>query len=375
MKNQQSLVFSGNVAVPLRLTGLFLYACLLICSFCGCGNAQDHAGQLNFYPSNDPQIRYTGRVDFADPLHPRFWQPGVYIEWQFEGKDCDLIISDELLWGSSHNYLEIVVDGKAKRIQMHSLKDTVRIAKDLPAGKHHVTVHKNTEAGIGYLQLDGIRCAKLLPLPPPPTRKMEFIGNSITSGMGSDQTEVPCDKGVWYDQHNAYLSYGAITARTLQAQYHLSSVSGIGLMHSCCDMKVIMPQVFDKINMREDTINWNFSLYQPDVVTVCLGQNDGVQDSFLFCNNYIRFLKRLRQYYPSATIICLTSPMADEQLVAVMKRYLTEIVREMQREDKRVHSFFFTRRYSNGCGSHPSLEEHQQIADELTGFVKKLMKW
>lgn len=349
----------------------FIFSILLIIVFGSCSNA----GQLKLYPANTPEIRYTGRIDFSDPLRPRFWQPGVYIEWQFEGSDCDMIINDEVLWGNSHNYLEVVVDGKARRIQTKSHTDTIQVAKGLPPGKHLVMICKNTEAGIGYLQLTGIRCEKLMTLPPAPTRKMEFIGNSITCGMGSDQTGIACDKGTWYDQHNAYMSYGAITARTLNAQYHLSAVSGIGLMHSCCNMKVTMPQVFDKINMRVDSIAWDFKRYQPDVLTVCLGQNDGIQDSTQFCNNYINFLKRLRQYYPATTIICLSSPMADEKLTIAMKKYLTAITNEMQKTDKMIHSFFFSRQYNKGCSWHPSLEEHQQIADELTAFVKKMMKW
>ena len=71
-----------------------------------------------------------------------------------------------------------------------------------------------------------------LPLSPKPVRRMEFIGNSITCGTGSDQSVVPCDKGVWQDQHNAYLSYGPAVARSFNAQWQLSAVSGIGLMHS-----------------------------------------------------------------------------------------------------------------------------------------------
>jgi putative lipase involved disintegration of autophagic bodies len=52
---------------------------------------------------------------------------------------------------------------------------------------------------------------------------------------------------------------------------------------------------------------WDFTNYQPDVVTVCLGQNDGVQDSTIFCSAYVNFLKRMRSYYPTAQIILVTS--------------------------------------------------------------------
>jgi len=40
--------------------------------------------------------------------------------------------------------------------------------------------------------------------------------------------------------------------------------------------------------LRGDTITWDFKAYQPDVVTICLGQNDGPkQDSTLFCSTYV----------------------------------------------------------------------------------------
>ncbi|WP_276500049.1 hypothetical protein [Terrimonas pollutisoli] len=98
----------------------------------------------------------------------------------------------------------------------------------------------------------------------------------------------------------------------------------IGLIHSCCNMNVIMPQ--DKISIRNDTITWNFSRYQPDVVTICLGQNDGVQDSALFVSNYVSFLDQLRLHYPDAAFICLTSPMADGELKRYMKKTIKTTV-------------------------------------------------
>ena len=334
------------------------------------------AKSISFFASDHPYIQYTGRIDFTNPKLPRFWQPGVYISTKFTGSDCEIILNDEELWGKNHNYLEVVVDGKPVRLQTKAKRDTIKVAQNLSPGEHTLVICKNTEANIGYLELVGIRCKQLVKLSAKPLRKIEFIGNSITCGAGSDQSAVPCGKGVWQDQHNAYLSYGAITARTLDAQYHLSSVSGIGLMHSCCNMNIIMPPVFDKISMRNDTIAWSFNKYQPDVVTVCLGQNDGIQDSAAFCNNYMMFIKQLRGYYPKATIVCLTSPMADATLAAFMKKTLTAIINTMnKRGDKKVTSYFFSRQYHNGCDSHPDLAEHQLIANELTTFIRKRMKW
>lgn len=337
--------------------------------------AQLTAQELNYYPASHSYIQYSGRIDYSGLL-PRLWQPGQYFNLTFYGPRCEIILEDEILWGSKHNYLEIVVDGVAKRIQTKTKRDTIIVADGISTGSHTLTVYKNTEANIGYIALEGIRCKTILPPPLKPKRKIEFIGNSITCGAGSDPSAVPCGKGVWEDQHNAYLSYGAITARALNAQSHLSAVSGIGLMHSCCSMDIIMPQVYDKISMRDNKIAWDFSKYQPDLITICLGQNDGVQDSAAFCKNYIAFFQQVRKANPQAMIICLSSPMADAKLAAFMRSTITSVVKTIKRSgEKKVAHYFFSKQYRNGCDYHPNLEEHKQIAKELTVFIKKTMKW
>ncbi|MGK2860646.1 MAG: SGNH/GDSL hydrolase family protein [Chitinophagaceae bacterium] len=332
--------------------------------------------ELNFFAANHPYIQYTGRIDFSNPELPRFWQPGVYIQTRFEGDVCEIILNDEMLGGKTHNYIELVVDGKETRLQTKNKTDTFTVSGNPINKVHTLAIYKNTEANIGYLELAGIRSKKLVKPVDKPERKIEWIGNSITCGTGSDLSQIPCEKGVWSNQHNAYMSYGAVAARELNAQYHLSSVSGIGLMHSCCGMNVIMPQVFDKISMRNDTILWNFKNYQPDVVSVCLGQNDGMQDSATFSNNYISFIKQLRSYYPNATILCLSSPMADAKLAAYMRKTLTAVADQMKKSgDSNVVTYFFSKSFNNGCDTHPDISQHKEIAEEITTFIRKKMKW
>lgn len=339
--------------------------------------AQKNTGAaLNYFAANHPDIQYTGRIDFRNPLLPRFWQPGVYIETKFLGSSCEIILRDQELWGKNHNYIEVVVDGRMTRLQTTSKQDTISVAQNLSDGIHTLLICKNTEANIGYLEFVGIRCKGLAKPSPKPSRKIEFIGNSITCGTGSDQSAMPCGKGVWHDQHNAYLSYGPIIARALNAQWSLSAVSGVGLMHSCCGMDIIMPPVFDKIDMRSDSVAWDFSRYQPDVVTVCLGQNDGIQDSVKFCSAYVKFIHDLRGHYPKAQIILLTSPMGDIPLTTVLKKYLKSIRLAMKKQgDQKVDTYFYSKQYHNGCDSHPDLAEHQLMATELGSFIKGKMKW
>lgn len=357
----------------IRLTFFFI---LFLLSSATSAKAAPPADSIHLFEADNPMFQYVGRIDFRDVKKPRFWSPGVYIRAKFKGSYCELLVNDQELWGKNHNYLEIVIDNKLSRIQTSGKHNNIIIAQGLEDKEHTLLICKDTESNIGWLEFIGLKCATLLPLSAKRVRKIEFIGNSITCGTGSDQSVVPCGKGVWQDQHNAYLSYGPTIARNLNAQWSLGAVSGIGLIHSCCGMNIVMPRVFDKIDLRGDSVKWDFSKYQPDVVNVCLGQNDGIQDSVSFCSAYLKFINELRGHYPKAEIILLTSPMGEEQLTAVLKNYLTGIKHAMQKQgDKKVTTFFYRKRYHNGCDSHPDLEEHKQIANELGAFVKSKMKW
>ena len=339
--------------------------------------ASGAAGNLKLFKANNPRIQYIGRIDFANPQAPRIWAPGVYITAKFKGSHCEILINDEA-GGNNHNYLEIIIDGKNPyRIKLADKVNVLNVPEGLSDGEHTIVICKDTESNIGYIDFIGLRCEQLLPPPAKPKRKIEYFGDSITSGTGMDLSVIPCGQGQWYDQHNAYMSYGARTSRNLGAQWHLTALAGVGLVHSCCDMNVLLPQIYDKVFLRNDTIAWDFKDYQPNVVTICIGQNDGPkQDSTLFCSTYVNFIKALRQHYPKADIICLTSPMGDNTLTPVLKRYLAAITTNLNAGgDKRVYKYFFSRQYHKGCGGHPDFDEHKLIAGELTAYIKQLKGW
>jgi hypothetical protein len=137
-----------------------------------------------------------------------------------------------------------------------------------------------------------------------------------------------------------------------------------------------MPDVYENTNLSTSGTKWDFSTYQADVVTVCLGQNDGIQDSIKFCSAYVNFLGTVRSKYPNASIVCLTSPMADAGLFNSQKNYLTGIVEHMNNSnDAKIYKLFLTPNLNSGCDSHPSKAEHQITANEIEVFLKEKLGW
>ncbi len=338
----------------------------------------------------DERITFVGRTDFSTNPHPRQYAAGAYFSFAFSGNGCEIYIDDENLYGTNYNYLEIVVDDNEPvrvatkgvrntlvigRVQSSKAADTtavniITLFEHLTEGHHTVEVVRDTETGMGYTCLKGICTTNLEQWTRPTDLRIEFIGNSITCGAESYLDEVPADSGMWFDRHRAYYAYGPRTARALNAQWALTSVSGIGLIHSCCDMTITMPEVYDKIALSTNQIAYDFA-YVPDIVTVCLGQNDGQQDSTAFCTAYVDFVHTLRAHYPEARIVLLSSPMADEELTAWMKRMLPAIAQASA--DERTSYFFFSRSWNSGGGTHPDMNEHAEIAEELTAYLRSIL--
>ncbi len=331
----------------------------------------------HFYPADSGAIRYMGRVDFSNPLLPRFWAPGTTVKFAFKGTSCYAVIDDQVKYGNNHQWIEVQIDNsKPQRIHLTEARNNICLGRGLPDTVHEASICKDTEASIGWLQLEGVRCQKLLRGPALPKRKIEFFGDSITCGFGDDTSPIACGKGQWYDQHNAWLSYGPIVARHLHAQWHVTAYSGIGLIHSCCSMQYTLPEIWDTYQIRPGGTPWNTRLYQPDVVTICLGQNDGIQPEEAFVGAYVRFIHTLRQNYPNAQIVCLTSPMGDTHLNPVLQKYLAEVVKRCHAAgDSKVHKFYFSQQFGGGCGGHPDLAGQRTMANEVTAYLGRLMHW
>jgi len=341
---------------------------------------------LPLIAANNSNIQYIGRVNFSSPTTPVFSNPGVYIQTNFTGTFCDIYMQAS----TGNNYIEVVIDDKAPvRYLLSTARKTYRVADSLSEGVHKILICKDTEAGVGYITFLGFRCEGLSPVTDLPARKIECYGNSITCGacMLNGSPCVLVDNGTnWNAANCAYLSYGALTARALNAQWQITAVSGIGLVQSCCNMTYTMPDVYNLQDLGNlSSVKWNFTKYIPDVVTICLGQNDGstIVASDTFKNTYINLVKNIRSKYANASIFLLTSPMADSSgsstcLFKVMQTYLASIVDSINSAgDTKVYWVSLPHDQRGGCASnpHPNVAQHESIAAVLETAIKQKMGW
>ncbi|MEO5583761.1 MAG: GDSL-type esterase/lipase family protein [Saprospiraceae bacterium] len=343
---------------------------------------------LREYRMNDLALHTYGRTVLNEKNELRLITSASGISFDFEGDSC-IIWFKNLTGSGNHGYVVIVSDStyqdRVKILDTSSQRVSVYGSKKQRI--HQVNLIKATEASNGDLAILRVQAQLILSRNQFPNTRIEFIGNSITCGMGNDTLEIPCGSGQWYDQHNAYYSYASIAARTLNLEPMLSSVSGIGI-YRCWNIDCqAMPDVYDNLQLGTDsTKRWDFSRWTPDIVSICLGTNDfsdgdGIHerkpfDSVIFIHRYMDFIQRIYTHYPHAQIVLLTSPMLHEIKAAALYRLLNTITLQSNTVNinrPEIKTFQFLPMQATGCSTHPSKEEHQVMADQLIQFLKSII--
>jgi hypothetical protein len=334
--------------------------------------------------ADNKQLQYAGRIDFAAPAAPVMSWPGTSIAGNFTGGSLAVILDDEL----GKNYFNVFVDGDYARpfiIAAAKGRRTYAVATGLPAGGHGFLITKRTEGEEGATVFRGLELADggELPAPSPRlTRRIEFFGDSITSGMGN---ESPADgpDGLEKDK-NSFMSFASISARSLDAELHMVSQSGIGLMISW--FPFTMPQFYDQMSaVGNNDSRWDFSSWAPDVVVINLLQNDfwliGRDHKLQPEPNdaarvaaYKSFVVRIRQLYPKAYLVCALGSMEATRPGSAWPGYVTTAVEQIRREggDQRIDTLFFD---FTGYGQHPRVRQHQENAAKLTALIKQKLNW
>ena len=342
----------------------------------------------------DQHILYTGRISFTNPERPTWNYPGVQIIAAFEGTSLRMIAKPQ-----SGYFMAQIDQAEPFKVAFRGERDSVvTLATALPEGRHLVRLMYIIEGYEFFPEFWGFVLDKgrqLIDAPVLPSRKIEFIGNSITCGYGNEGLKK--EEHFDYATENHYYSYASITARNLEAQHWVVARSGIGAYRNYDGPKTGNPESCMPIQYeytgyawkpelrKEQTFlreKWDFSRYQPDVVCINLGTNDLSTPNYdldLLKQSYQKFLKMVRQHNPKAKIVLLTGSMLYNQELQIAKQLLDEITAKAQKAgDKEVYRFDMApidniAFYGNDW--HPNVYQDEKMANELTAYLRKLMNW
>lgn len=236
-------------------------------------------------------------------------------------------------------------------------------------------------------------------------RKVEFIGDSITSGEGTFGAKEETD---WIPMFfSVQRGYAHLTAKALDAEYRIFSQSGFGIHHGWDNnLHSALPRFYREVCsiMPGETCRklgggekWNFESWQPDVVVINLGTNDvsgfkqpmwtdektgesykahceadgsmSGEDLALIREGVKNFLTVVRECNPEALIIWCYGMLGYE-----LQETLLDAIAAYRREsgDKRVCYLSLPEAKGETLGSreHPGYPNHQQAAGLLANFIQ-----
>ena len=344
-------------------------------------------------PTNQ-HIQYTGRISFTNPERPTWNYPGVQIIAAFEGTSLRMIAKPR-----SGYFMAQIDHAEPFKVAFRGERDSVvTLATALPDGRHLVRLMYIIEGYEFFPEFWGFVLDKgrqLIDAPVLPSRKIEFIGNSITCGYGNEGLKK--EEHFDYATENHYYSYASIAARNLEAQHWVVARSGIGAYRnydgpqkgnpeSCMPVQYEYTGYAWKPELRKEQTflreKWDFSRYQPDVVCINLGTNDLSTPNYdlsLLKRSYQKFLKVVRQHNPKAKIVLLTGSMLYNQELQIAKQLLDELTDKAHKAgDKEVYRFDMNHIDGEafyGNDWHPNVYQDEKMANELTDYLRKLMNW
>ncbi len=359
----------------MKIPAHILLCCLILIGMVSMTSA------ARFIPANDPSIRYFGRWDFSEPLHPRHSWPGTYITAAFTGTSIGVRMTDSV------NYYNVEIDGKfigvfhgtksgdADYILAEGLADTVHT---LRLAKRNI-VFDAVFTFSGLLIGDGAS-AFVTPVRLPPPVKIEFIGDSFTAGESNEATVQELPWEARFPVTNIDESFAVVIARHYKADYRTICRSGIGMV---CDWEgktdLAMPMFYNRTLMERPLPLWDMKQWTPQLIVIALGLNDysGLKDpagivteekTAFFKKGYRDFVATLRSYYPGARILAV-SPFPEW-----LRIHIRQVVDEEKSSGHRDIEFAAYDEFPGGyvAYGHPTVETHRKMAEELIGQIDTL---
>jgi len=358
----------------------------------------------SFEPTSD-NVKIIGRAKYMDES---LWvcHTDSGIEFKINGKKAIISVSTDGIYGSlneqspAHIFVygdnELVVDTL-------TTEDNMELSVEFDnAGEHTIRLMKISECQFGSIYVNEIKTDSSIITPTPSkSKKIEFIGDSITCAFGSLD-----NPGFFLTTlEDGTKSYAYKVAQKFNADYSLFSFSSYGIYSGYQGEPVrvtdyLIPPIYEKLGR----LNWNFdhpenttlamssvawdpNEFEPDLIVVNLGTNDGIyinaidkdlreSEQINFSKAYKDFIYQIRSVHPEAQILC-TIGMMGQFLYKEIEDAVNEYVKET--DDDKVNVFPLSEENieKNGPGfyGHPSILSHIAAANEIIEKIENLYGW
>ncbi|MBT0993294.1 cellulose binding domain-containing protein [Cellulomonas sp. DKR-3] len=336
----------------------------------------------------DPDLARTvhtaGRVAVGADGGALFSWPGIYLEGRFEGTGIGVDLTDP-----ASDY-DVAIDGERVTTLVAPGPGTHWV-DGLAPGQHTVRVVKRSESTWTTSRFDGFVAApggRLLDAPPARERQLELVGDSFTAGYGNESTERECTGDQVNRTTNADLSFGAITARNLDADYQVNAFSGRGMVRNYGggEAGTSYRTYADRALLAVPGDVWDRpDDWQPDAVVIGLGINDfstpvssgepwttqSLRTAYV--EAYTGFLDTLRaRYGPQTYLVVSSTSYAGPELPPLVQEVVAQ---QRAAGDQRVLIWDYADAPLDylGCHWHPSLADHRVLAQRLTALLTPLL--
>lgn len=352
---------------------------------------------MQVFKATETVVKRIGRT-YADNEVLWLALSGSGVEFSLVGKKVEITVKGDQIAGSGDNEARIGIYVNGSLVIDDMVNEPVKRYTAFESDtEQNVTMRviKLSEAPMSTAGIQKIAVDAKEGIQPTPynVHKIEFIGDSITCGYGVDDENV---EGTFTTAtEDVTKTYAYLTAQRLQADYSMVCFSGYGIItgYTENDQKLLthlVPDYYDKVgksvgkfngHLEPQSLRWDFKQFVPELIVVNLGTND---DSYTkddpekqgdYARQYVEFLKQVRSYNPSATILCTLGIMGD-RLYPMVERAVANYTKETG--DTNISSMKFdVQLASDGyvVDSHPSPTTQIKAAEKLTAYIKELMKW
>lgn len=315
----------------------------------------------------------------------------------------------ELRGGISELWMEVDSEYETNEIWVDVLADGVRLQKILlPRGKSRICLARNLDPSIirtfallrdtqpmpeesaSLLSVCSVSFEGTLETLPQPEYRLEFIGDSITSGEGGIGAEHEMEwKSFVFD---AVENYAFHASSLLHAAYRVISQSGWGVFCSWDGItKNAIPLYYDRVcGVLQGAANekagsgslYDFSRFPVDAVIINLGTNDwnaldtGMlpEEQILdgFRRSAVSFLENIRFHNPGAQIVWAFGMLGygmEDPIRSAIAAYREKT------GDPDVHFLLLPRTMATEFGSrqHPGRVSHENAGRVLAAYLDELL--